>query len=1061
MNKLIDQYVSWNKVFEDYFFHRQGSEEEIFLYVTKDLIDELGNKNGLGGCDKFLKMILMTKETRSTFYAELLFRFVGNYRIKTNNASILESASANLINQNLYRHLPCAFLNYIVLVVLIVSEAQSDSVTAIGNHLSRYLRDHIRGENGRREYLEMLFDELHRLYPNFKNYNLVPGQRYIGLLKYQLVLSVNQIERLKESLYKNGFTFDEDLTYNEKVSKIYDYVDDDLKTLLISSLDSEPYRKRFDDILSNFDAEVYAESHQQLKERTYLGRFVHALYFGDGDYRLVLLTDIKDITAHDNHTSIESERYDSLGGYNPKHVLYDGLDKVYIRDYKLSTSSCNITSLGNKGVVFLQKYNDDYYIETRMLSERETYILVKDQSSIKQSWNRFVSNNIDRRIEQIPLTEDIFNIFGRGWLVFISDNGFISQYYKDTLSIGTKKGVLSKPIITMSGGIIPNNKKNVYLSNALPYFIFPVNIDRQGLKLSINLDDKTLHEGVDYDVYIQDYKNLIINLKKYDFYNDISSIIDIDIDYKSERFTQRLTQSFSICGQSVDYKQEELLMYNKWGELITDKDDSAILTGFNVKCAELQPMRGVSLNIEPECVLDLDHLLPFYFINLVSATCFMTENKMITNNVLQKCIKYTATRTRVNYSADLNFISRLKNLLVNSGYLSPSYVRGCTRYQANPPTFIALPSSKGGNQDRFYMLAGCYTQKYLVGLVNYCREHEIEIYLQKKNEINASAAYSLVPPIILIQSKFDPHSFMEETKCLCGYNDDDFALSLLTKVPSIAEYEHTLREIDEDMFNIDLEPLNNSEENLFPRVRNSSAKDFTRSRWIELERGHYAASSVKDYAWMELFCRYKQNKPIFVSSRNGKLYIPDNIHLPYIVQRVLFIMNVGQPEYLKTFILNNQISDLNHEPLFTKVKMYSIGVNSERLSTFIQVLTSKNIYNENSLVQLTEGNPSLYYQIDLFTRSFVNISHKEPKYYLTLTDKSKNRVIAYANSKSVYVLEDNHYYKVHGTPNEIFSLLVDFRKRIYNLEDHGIVRTDEIVSLPDFDHYQKETIELL
>ena len=203
------------------------------------------------------------------------------------------------------------------------------------------MKGEIQRENGNYFSLEDLFSALSQKYPSFRYYKLT-DQRYIGLLKYQLVLSRDQIARLKEALYKNVFEFDDEMTYYEKVEKIIDYVDDDLKSLLRESINSKPHQRRIEDILSNFDPDEYKREHEGLENTTrkQVGKFVYALYLKD-EPKLVLLTDVRDQIKKDEYF-IQAEDLDYLGSYNPNHVKCNGSDKVELRKIHLGGDTVDI-----------------------------------------------------------------------------------------------------------------------------------------------------------------------------------------------------------------------------------------------------------------------------------------------------------------------------------------------------------------------------------------------------------------------------------------------------------------------------------------------------------------------------------------------------------------------------------------------------------------------------------------------------------------------------------------------------------------------------------------------
>lgn len=597
LNKRIDDYRDWNNAFNNYFFNKKNEDEEVFLYITEEKINEIGKENNLGSLKDFLSTVLLHNDERAEFYDALCKRYIGsvNNTALKRDRSIFRFATC-LINNNLYEYIPCAFLNYLVLAIYIVSMAQTNDISALGRHLKRELKQMMKEENGDYHCLEALFEELHSIHPSFLNYVLT-GQRYVGLLKYQLVLSDRQIESLKKSLYRNRFEFDDDSSYTEKVFKIFDYVDDEIKDLLHTSLNSIPHQKRIDDIISHFDPEEY-EADENVESRRTVGTFVHALYFNpdpeleDECCRLVLLTDVCSLPIQCNDFEICPELYDRIGGYNPNHVKVNKSDQIKLEDYKLSSDKVLIRPLKNDGIVFFKKYSDSYYIETRNQCTGETYVAVSNRKL--RTWNGWIEKHGSENPEEIP-SDIILPVLGEGWHLFVCSSGFDAPYYKDTLEIDEKGKVqINKRQILQKGGIIPNNKKNVYLANALPYFEFPVKINREKLKVSINIDNKNVAEGESYHLFVKDENKLIIDIKDNAFVSDYSHEFDLLIEYNSDLFTGCCASSFYICGQDVKYP-EKLFKYDKWGQVVDEGSETdELICGNIVAGAEHCYLRGVA-----------------------------------------------------------------------------------------------------------------------------------------------------------------------------------------------------------------------------------------------------------------------------------------------------------------------------------------------------------------------------------------------------------------------------------------------------------------------------------
>ena len=268
----------------------------------------------------------------------------------------------------------------------------------------------------------------------------------------------------------------------------------------------------------------------------------------------------------------------------------------------------------------------------------------------------------------------------------------------------------------------------------------------------------------------------------------------------------------------------------------------------------------------------------------------MNSNTPITHNVLKKCIRYAATR-KGDINLESEYVSHFRNALVNSGYICASYEKG-THYQAIPPTFITVPAPVTGDPKKFkptfmYMLNGCYTMHFLTNLLSFCHSNDIQVSIVKR-DTSSSSIYSLLPPIILLNNAFAPKEFSDENKC--KWIDSDFALELLDGQPTVGEYKKTLSPINErlNINGLKVEPES------FPRVATDKGRGYCH-KWIEESEGNYLESPTNNYDWMYLYCHWKRNKPLVLYEAKGILYVPKDVHLPFLYQRALFVMNIGQP----------------------------------------------------------------------------------------------------------------------------------------------------------------------
>ena len=75
LHKRIDDYRDWNNAFNNYFFNKRNEDEEVFLYITEEKINEIGKENNLGSLKDFLSTVLLNKDERAEFYDVLYRRY--------------------------------------------------------------------------------------------------------------------------------------------------------------------------------------------------------------------------------------------------------------------------------------------------------------------------------------------------------------------------------------------------------------------------------------------------------------------------------------------------------------------------------------------------------------------------------------------------------------------------------------------------------------------------------------------------------------------------------------------------------------------------------------------------------------------------------------------------------------------------------------------------------------------------------------------------------------------------------------------------------------------------
>ena len=1077
---MVDLFVRWTDAFVDYFFGRDN-DDEVFLYVNKEILDEIGQKYDLGNSDDFLKVFLVDIGNRISLYDDL-YLLENNYkpsRTPEDNRKLKSPSIFNFaailgveLDQRPY------YIPYIILAIYIASTIEDTNDKAVGSYLKSYLKDYFKkarqgndysNENGRYEDLEDLFEWLHEEYPMFNN-KLRGNHRYIGLLKYQLLLSQSEINEINKALYiiqYNGE--DANLSYLDKVRLLKDYVNEKVKTILVDSLDNVDYQYRINRIIDNFDLETHQEKNPNANRIKLHFGFVHMLWFDENSNKrgFKILTNLRDLSVKTNDYRIQKSA-NTIGGYNAEFVNYKGSDSVLLEEItKLNSEDFDITPMPLDDVVFFYKYNDEYYIQSRESLKQEVYIFVKRKDKFINNWEKWAANDHVLDMQKIE-DEDVEDLTHNKWTMYLAQ-GILAPYYDSYKEEGkTYKNKVRT--ITRKESILPPGKINTYLINALPYFEFPEVIDTNKLDVYINMDDDPQNEGNDFRLIICANRLIIDICKDVDLTE--SRRIDLKIEYDNEL---NAYEYFYVCGQNINYEEPNLFMINNWGEKI-DEPSEKYIQGNNVMGITQNMMGREQTKLSEEDLDDDTHLdsNEFYFINLLAACIYMEPNSTITRNRLEKCIRYAATRLDID-TKEPGLSTKVVNLLVNSGYISADFQT--RHYQAIPPTFLRFPlhvsNIKRDTVDfsgKVYLLTGLITKKFYADLCNYCNKHKLQIRYRYSDRIRESRSYlRLLPPIILIDNRFSVEDFCNEYPIhkVNQYDKLDLSKDILSLTPSISEYSSTLTAIPKDSFNVELvDPTETS----FPRIREDNPFAYNNHVFIEKAEGVFMRPNIREYAWANIYCYYKRNEP-FIIRDNGHIYFPTELHLPSLIQRALFISNIGVASYKKAFICDNPFDD---NVLYTKVKSYRMT--KSRQIRIIEILTGSNdSFDKNTMLRKVAKSTSKdrildkwrwHYEMELWTRK-ERINNKNSKHILVLKNYEINykneeseRVFAFAEYNDIYVkTDDNTFRKAIGSVNKIMSILI---KKYEWKKGEDIEIEDNISSqLPSQDLYNIEKILIL
>ena len=337
-----------------------------------------------------------------------------------------------------------------------------------------------------------------------------------------------------------------------------------------------------------------------------------------------------------------------------------------------------------------------------------------------------------------------------------------------------------------------------------------------------------------------------------------------------------------------------------------------------------------------------------------------------------------------------------------------------------------------------------------------------------------------MPPIILLGGNFDPVEFKKRYPhhLFDVINKQDQALEMLSLVSPISEYEKTMETISRERVDVSRFVRPKSKE--FPRVREDNPYEYNNHIYIEKsEKGDFFKPSISE-KWNDLFCYYKRNKP-FIIKGTEHIYLPEDLRLPSLIQRSLFIMNVGLPAYKKVFICDNP-----SKMLYTSVRSYK--VNDARLQVVYEKLTGNRDVTNNPFIRekVTSSRNHEYdkweYRMELWTR-IEDHNKKIPskllilKYALYILDPTKDiktgcYSVSYRNvivstlveGNNNCIIQDTFYekdqvlYKTDRSCNEIMSYIIKNKFSEYN--DKGVNKAS-VFALPNREQYNIEEITIL
>lgn len=1106
--KVYVPYFLWNEAFVNYFFSNNNAE--ILLYIDKNLLKELGEKSNIQ---------LHDDEDYETNFTNSVLCFCERFY---NTKNILRVASEMLTDNKFYvmncdrkiekngdntaRTYDIPFLSIIIYVILKIDNQSNGSQKWENVHNSLKL--------GYRETLDHaailpLWEALHKYNFSFDNNasvyirNNAQYEDYVGRILYHLPLSSSLRNKIQDAIYKSSSwkllgtkSFWDILGYilsSLKDTKANEELNNILKSCFYangySGLSAKVSARKVQTVIEEFDIDEYEQKIAERRNSSDYsmtrtsGTFALGISFPedeDGENSIVLLTTVQQ-AVNEGGFYIKEGGSGTLGDYNTSYVRINNSTDAQIKEYSLVNKNYNIKPLPCEDVVFFYRYDDNLYIQTRIIIPAKSYFIAvrNGSTTIFENWCSKNDNKFDKY--DVDETTDLF---GKEWTVYYIKN-INGQYYEnkqENIDI-----INESTSIIKTGGITKNSRRDTYFINALPCFEVPEIYDINNVKIYMNLNGK---EYDNYKTYIVGRK-IIIDIEEMPIESNDVAYVDICFECDSKT---KFPFDFKICGQSIVIDNDCIYKYDNKGA-ISEEEKSFYRGNFVETKYRSDNVTGIFPISKNDFELISDNL---YFTNLLAACCYDSSAAEITHDKFRKCVAYAATRLGVDIQRD-KFISNVKHLMERAGILNINN----SKCQAIVPSFMRVPFSVYLTQGtQLMMLCGCYTRAFIADLREFCKDNDIKMYVINKNYRSDEEA--LLPPIILLGHNFKPNAFGEKYKHKFDVlNDYDFALSLINIMPEYNDIK-ALFSFDHDNTTRFLSSLDSPKTNLFPRM--VSISDNHQKIWYIEKQGHLFARVEKGaYSWASIYCYHEIGSTMVILNVDNSILIPTSLMLPNYVQRALYLMNLGLPQKKKVFICGSK--DNKYYTLMDEYRLSSM----ERCVSFASKLSGMSGESSTLVRNHFENKGNKQYSMEFWQEKFTGrkrtkkflvlfqeekgeigtgpkvigrIDLNKPNIKLPITDtvsestsKEKRRgvVIAIAYDRKVYFSTNGSFRRIDSdSVNETLSFLITKNNWQYNKDLDSICYskdmggsfevayrlTKESIEKPDESNYNIETIEI-
>lgn len=891
-------------------------------------------------------------------------------------------------------------------------------------------KSYLRIANGSRPYINDLWAKIYCYNKRFnKDAVIYDSEPYASRIKYHTPLSSPLRRRINDAIYLSGIWNSYDtLSFQEQLSRIREQIPDNselsriLKECFANAGYKDIYKNRIKDLLERFDIDEYRNGLEERKRKNQplpvlqKGRFALAIFCptieSGKKNEIRLYTDITEKMTIGDY-EIPDQTF-SLYGYNGTPVKCKGNTSVGIKDhsFKNKKNGIKIEAVShNYDVMFFYTRDEDYetqlYFQTEELVPAKSYfVVVNDDETVKQTFEKWCEENGNN--PQIQEKEYTAPLFGNDWIVYYKEGNWNGQYHQSEEDINGEINNKDEETIEYHGGI--KNSDGNYFINSLPYFEIPEKYEIDQLKVYLIFDyyeSTRPAEEREYRILHNDRRLIIDLLDTSSLGSEFRCVVGLEYDKKSV-----YSFDFKVNGQDISFQQEKLCKFNKWGNIASS--DDWVISGNKFA-------GGVAKNVEGGYLISgLERLTQVpenaYLINLLSAFCYDKGKEKgkaeMRPEDFKKCISYATTRFKNVEEVSIDLI---ENALVTAGFINIDYSRNPKRYQIVPPAFTRVPYAykKSGDIHQLYMLTGAYTKTFLDDLIYYCQTNGIGIYYKAHQRKNSGAIDNLIPSPILLEYDFKPADFLVGHPHHCDvFEKQDLAYSLLSNVVSAKEVFNSYRfqQYDDCDF---LLYLDETKDMGFPRIRKDKNSSYNKNWYLEKESKYFCKIDRSLLEWAYLYCYLRRFNVLMVVDKNRRntIYLPHSLQLPWLVRRSLYMMNMGLPEIVNSFVCSSGREDVS----FQKMDKYVLA-SDDRTD-----LVAKVLINDESKVRESFENRNLKLE-------FWQPKQKLGKCYLVLKGTSDSIIAVACKMNSiwcVFVNDRGELRETEGTVNEVFSYLIE------------------------------------